>query len=841
MSHSFETCGISIVICTRDRNELLSSCLRNLVNLIDVRDVDWELVIVDNNEVPQVHTFPAFSSFPLSIRFLHEPIAGLSRARNHALDNIDPGRHIIWTDDDVEVSPKWLSVYERAFRYWPEFDFFGGPVNAQFEQPSPQWIKAALRVCPEIFAAINPVDDFVAMDADSCFYPFGANMAFRSGVFTSRRFDTSLGRQPGPITRGGDENYLIQSLVAQGAKGLWLPPASVDHWISSDRQTLENLYDHKLGDTLIDELVDANCDIDHLISSLPAATNTSIRGNVEFETEQDSAKLDDCISDLNQRAIQHGRDLAKQLAPDHFRYASSKRDKRLLVLGLDGFVPWIADEMIGNEELPNLRRLRDSSARVELDHGDAMLTGLAWEHVSVGRSPQDYDRYAAVNFDPETYRAWQIGTREKTFVHGLTGHTVVFDVPYFDILGSPQVSGMTNWGSHDPGVSRLSKPITLSSEIQNRFGRYPAHRWIYGFTWPSPDNTAEMAESLRQSVERRGEILPWLLTQRFPEWELAITTVGEFHSACESFWHGIDPNHPLHALPSAPIAGQGLRDIYRATDRLVGIIKQSLPDTDLLLFSMHGMTANHSDVATMLLLPELLFRHSFRKQAFEPDPAWFEQDPLLPLLGPELDWSRSVNACIHIPDNMGIIGTEKESPGNLQFMPASHYQPAWHMMHAFALPSFYDGRIRLNLKGREKFGLVEPGEWRDQVEIVSSLLRDCRDTLTNENAVESIQVSSVPDPVMLGPTECDIRVQWKPNVLGWTHPEYGQIGPAPFRRPGGHGGPGCAWIHAKDVASGDYGRRSSFDVVPTILDLIDEQSEVNVSGSSIIGNQGTAR
>ena len=35
------------------------------------------------------------------------------------------------------------------------------------------------------------------------------------------------------------------------------------------------------------------------------------------------------------------------------------------------------------------------------------------------------------------------------------------------------------------------------------------------------------------------------------------------------------------------------------------------------------------------------------------------------------------------------------------WVPASRYRSHWATMRAFALPSMYDGRIRLNLRGRE--------------------------------------------------------------------------------------------------------------------------------------------
>ena len=55
-----------------------------------------------------------------------------------------------------------------------------------------------------------------------------------------------------------------------------------------------------------------------------------------------------------------------------------------------------------------------------------------------------------------------------------------------------------------------------------------------------------------------------------------------------------------------------------------------------------------------------------------------------------------------------------------------------------------------------------------------------------------------------------------------------------MRRTGGHGGPGCAWIHSNRVKTGRYDSRNAIDVVPSLLDLVNEQSSVNLSGQSML-------
>ena len=48
-------------------------------------------------------------------------------------------------------------------------------------------------------------------------------------------------------------------------------------------------------------------------------------------------------------------------------------------------------------------------------------------------------------------------------------------------------------------------------------------------------------------------------------------------------------------------------------------------------------------------------------------------------------------------------------------------------MPAFALPSYYDGRIRINLAGREGRGVLAVSQYESVRKEIGTLLRECRD------------------------------------------------------------------------------------------------------------------
>ncbi len=527
---------------------------------------------------------------------------------------------------------------------------------------------------------------------------------------------------------------------------------------------------------------------------------------------------------------------------------------RVLMLGFDGFELSIAEPMMAAGRLPALSKLHASSAFLRLDHGSAKRTGLAWEHVASGLHPDDAKRWAAVDFDASNYAVWQQPTALTPFPAALDAtRTVMFDAPYFDLGAAPGVQGLVAWGAHDPGIAATARPETLAGEIRRRFGRYPATPYIYGFVWPSAERTAEMADALRRATALRSDIAQWLLTERLPDWELAIVVVSEFHSAIEALWHGVDATHPLHHLPSAAPARRGIEGVYEEADRLLARLQAALPDAQLAVFNLHGMGANNSDVQSMVLLGELLYRHAFGTPLMREQP-WRMNGAGVPLIPEGRSWQAAMgigfgdDPAAAEPSSPSLVQrvlrrlrrTARSSDANdaklpLAWMPVTRYRPFWPRMRAFALPSFYDGRIRVNLAGREAQGIVPLAQYEATLDEIERLLYECRDALTGEPVVDSIERCAGSDPLALSATESDLVVAWRGAALGFDHPRLGRIGPLPYRRTGGHTGRwGAAWMQSPAIAAADHGIADAFDVVPTVIELLGERRPERLSGASLL-------
>jgi predicted AlkP superfamily phosphohydrolase/phosphomutase len=525
----------------------------------------------------------------------------------------------------------------------------------------------------------------------------------------------------------------------------------------------------------------------------------------------------------------------------------SINERRILCIGLDAFEVSLAESMIAEGRLPHMRRLAATSARFRLDHHRAKFTGLAWEHFSTGRSPDKQRRWSAVSFDPRTYSVEQTSTRAKPFVAGLGNSTVVFDIPYFNLEKAPNVIGVTSWGSHDPGTQEFSRPASLRDELAARYGDYPAGEWVYGFSWPSVGKSKNAGEALCKAVRIRTEAAHWLLGERVPHWQLGIVVVSESHSAIEQFWHGIDASHPLHSLPSVPHARRAIVAVYEAIDDLIGRLTQAFPDAIVLLFSMHGMGSNKADLPAMFLVPELMYRHAFRR-AYARQRAW----PACltggtPVVRDKEVWDTVMRKVVPWPRVAGtklarlrrLLGDRRQMPdrsqaGNLGWMPAARYARFWPSMPAFALPAYYDVQLRLNLVGREASGIIPPDRYDHIRRQIVDVILDCRDPISGREVVEEVIFRDKP-PAEIGPTEADIYLSFVSDTTGLRHPTLGIIGPAPYRRTGGHTGDwGFLYVGGLGADPGDRGTADAFDVAPTIIDLLGAPLPADLSGTSLM-------
>ena len=154
------------------------------------------------------------------------------------------------------------------------------------------------------------------------------------------------------------------------------------------------------------------------------------------------------------------------------------------------------------------------------------------------------------------------------------------------------------------------------------------------------------------------------------------------------------------------------------------------------------------------------------------------------------------------------------------------YQPAWSGMKAFALPSFSEGYVRLNVRGREASGVIERADYDKVCAEISAEIMRLTDARTGKPAVKRVVRTRVgPDgPAIDGerPSDADLIVLWDGVPIDVVdHPTAGRIGPVPFKRSGSHVHRGFLMAAGPGVGAGSrLPEAHALDIPPTILTLL---------------------
>jgi len=227
---------ITAAICTFQRYDLLSEAINSLARQSLGRN-DYRIIVVDNSpdgerSLSQARRYRKIRN----LTWLHEPIPGLSHARNVAIANTETPV-ISFLDDDAVACDGWLAAKLRAFdALGPDVHVVGGRVRPRFGAARPPWVT------DKMLAYLSVLD---LGEQTRLLHPgewvVGANISYRTGKLRAAGgFSTALGRVgAGASLMSNDETELASRLAAAGGLTGYSPDAEVEHYVPSNRLTQE--------------------------------------------------------------------------------------------------------------------------------------------------------------------------------------------------------------------------------------------------------------------------------------------------------------------------------------------------------------------------------------------------------------------------------------------------------------------------------------------------------------------------------------------------------------------------------------------------------------------------
>lgn len=366
------------------------------------------------------------------------------------------------------------------------------------------------------------------------------------------------------------------------------------------------------------------------------------------------------------------------------------------MIGFDGADWQLIERLLDKGKLPNLARLKQAGCYGALDSPADHYAGGVWPDFYTAKPVSHHGIYHNKLWRQQAMRC-EVPTDEwltsRPFYEDLSeqGYRVcVLDMPM--VLGQPrQLNGinLAGWGTHDL-IARGATPSDLWQQLVSRFGKPSMPVEYYG--QQSCDSLLLLREQLLQSTRQMASIAVDLLSSE--PWDFSCLVLGAAHRGGHYLWDDSQlskepDNGDLQGINKIQTA---LEDILIACDVALGNVLSAIPDESLkIVFAVHGMKQNHGwgDVGNDII--EAIARSSQQQKI---------KRGLLYQVRRRVPFNIVRPILTRMPQSV--------SEALVRLWSANMYD--WQKTPYFPLPMDQAGYIRINLKGREKRGIVEPGE-----------------------------------------------------------------------------------------------------------------------------------
>jgi glycosyltransferase involved in cell wall biosynthesis len=211
---------LTVVVCTRDRPQLLRSCLQHLARL---SPPPGEVLVVDNAPTTgETRTLAA----EFGVGYVVEPEPGLDRARNRGWQSAR-GSVVVYVDDDARAHPRFVAGVARGFLDRSVGAVTGLVVPAELVTRPQQLFEQQGGMRKGFQRQVFHRDSW-SHGVQAYRLGVGTNMAFRRHVLAELGgFDPRL--DVGTRTRGGGDVDMLYRALLDGWAVVYEPGAVVRH------------------------------------------------------------------------------------------------------------------------------------------------------------------------------------------------------------------------------------------------------------------------------------------------------------------------------------------------------------------------------------------------------------------------------------------------------------------------------------------------------------------------------------------------------------------------------------------------------------------------------------
>jgi predicted AlkP superfamily phosphohydrolase/phosphomutase len=451
---------------------------------------------------------------------------------------------------------------------------------------------------------------------------------------------------------------------------------------------------------------------------------------------------------------------------------------RVFVIGLDAGTFDLLDPWIKEGRLPNLKRMIEKSTHGRLESTIPPVTPPAWTSFMTGVNPGKHGVLDFFTFDPNSFKKGLVNSshvRSKRFwdLSGERGKRSI--ILYVPVTYPPRMSeGIMISGIPAPLQGEFIYPKEMGRNLEEKLGKW----WIVADGDKFMDFHEEtFLSEIYQTLETRFRVASYLMTK---EWDLFVWVIMETDWIQHFLWEEKE---------------RCLLPFYIKIDEMIGHFKESLKKEDvILILSDHGFGSISKNFYINSWLREKGFLIS-KRQRVRP------QENL----------------------DLGIVHHKKESSmiQKIKYLLVKKRLGIdWQKTQAYFYPTGWFWGIRINMKGREPNGIVQPEEYD---EVRNRIIEAMERTVDEEEGIRVFERVYRREGIYSG-----AYTKNAPDIIFALHPDYylsDRIGNYIFKkrkdRGGFHRRDGMFILHGPGIKKGEKIERAHImDVAPTILYLL---------------------
>jgi predicted dehydrogenase/predicted AlkP superfamily phosphohydrolase/phosphomutase len=500
--------------------------------------------------------------------------------------------------------------------------------------------------------------------------------------------------------------------------------------------------------------------------------------------------------------------------------------QRLLFIGLDAGDADLIERWCEEGFLPNISQMRARGTWARMQTTAEIVHVSAWPSIFTGARPDEHGLYHAYVMQPGRQSPMRPRPDQSPvpFLWKLLSDAgkrcVIMDAFLTCPLQNFNGTQIVEWGTWTWFSEPTITPESVKRKIQSEFGPYPAENHSKVGMTPPPDPEG-FHQRLLAAVAKKTQVVKWMMNE--DDWDFFLVVFGESHPAGHYFWHYHDESYIAHSKEKPGLSA--LRDIYMALDKAVGdILKAAGDSTTVFLVSGDGMGPNYSGshILSDLLARMRLFNNISGGENGSASGA-AENGKI------KADVTSTMRKMI--PKSVRVAVSRALLPRSVNEKLSLHWKTAgisWQHTRAFLIENANEGYIRINLKGREPEGVVEPGKEYDTLcEEIVQTVRSMTNPANGKPAVHSVHKT---DDLYTGPCRShmpDIIIIWNDDAKITTELLTKNYGMARSAQPGyaltpyytgNHRPNAFAIAVGPEITAGRVLQGSSIrDLAPTIL------------------------